>query len=50
MVGSPVLGSMVWFGWLLRVVGVGVILAGVAHVLLPRQLGWITERLSSSAR
>lgn len=37
------------FGWLLRVVGAGVILAGVAHALLPRHLGWTAERIGSSA-
>lgn len=43
------MGASEWVGWLLRVVGVGVILAGVAHALLPRQLGWTTERIGSSA-
>lgn len=41
--------GLLWFGWLLRVVGVGVIMAGVGHALLPRHLGWTTAPLGGSA-
>lgn len=40
---------MEWFGWLLRVVGAGVIMVGVGHALLPRHLGWTVEPLGGSA-